>query len=71
VLLDEAGERSWAHFDGVDLSDHHFPDLGAAVRRTVPFAEGLFGHAGSYLLPIVSAVDAALTCLTADPRPYS
>lgn len=71
VLLEEAGERSWAHFDGVDLSDHHFPDLGAAVRRTVPFAEGLFGHAGSYLLPIVSAVDAALTCLTADPRPYS
>ncbi|WP_236655423.1 aminoglycoside N(3)-acetyltransferase [Streptacidiphilus carbonis] len=71
VVLDDAGERAWIHFDGVDLSDHHFPRLGASVRRTVPFAEGLFGHAGSWLLPIVPAVDAALACLTAGPTPYS
>ncbi|MHA6760806.1 AAC(3) family N-acetyltransferase [Streptacidiphilus sp. PAMC 29251] len=59
VLPGVGGEPRWVDFEGVDLDDLHFPELGAAVRERVAFGEGRLGDARSYLVPLVPAVDAA------------
>jgi aminoglycoside 3-N-acetyltransferase len=59
VLSADTGEPRWVTFNGVDLTDVHFPEMGAAVRRKVAFREGALGSADAYLVPIVPAVDAA------------
>jgi aminoglycoside 3-N-acetyltransferase len=63
VVPGEDGRPGWVSFDGVALDDQHFPELGDAVRRVVPFAEGRVGRAESFLVPIVPAVDAATEVL--------
>ena len=66
VVRGEDGERRWIDFDGVDLDDRHFPEMGAAVRRQVRFQEGGLGRAVAFLAPIVPAVDAATRWLARD-----
>jgi aminoglycoside 3-N-acetyltransferase len=53
------GSRRWTVFQGVDLDDRRFPELGAAVQQKVTFGEGRLGDAACFLVPIVPAVDAA------------
>jgi len=59
------GSRRWVTFDGVDLDDRHFPELGAAVRERVAFGEGRLGDADCFLVPVAPAVDAATAWLSA------
>jgi aminoglycoside 3-N-acetyltransferase len=59
VITDERGESRWHSFEDLDLDDRHFPELGAAVRRAVPFRAGRVGSAEAFLLPLPAAVDAA------------
>ena len=66
VVRDAGGARRWLEFTGLDLDDRHFPQLGAAVRRTVGFGLGRLGGAECFRVPLVEAVDAARGWL-ADP----
>lgn len=59
VVRTADGTPEWTTFQGVDLDDGHFSDLGPAVRRTVRFGEGRLGHANCLVVPIAPAVDAA------------
>ena len=59
VVKDAGGARRWLEFDGLDLDDRHFPQLGAAVREKVGFGSGRLGDARCFLVPVVDAVDAA------------
>jgi aminoglycoside 3-N-acetyltransferase len=59
-----AGSRRWIVFQGVDLDDRPFPELGAAVRQKVAFGEGRVGDAACLLVPIVPAVDVAADLMT-------
>ncbi len=69
VVRGADGGRRWVSFQGVDLNDRHFPELGAAVRERVVFGEGRLGDARCCLVPVVPAVDAATSWLTRAHQP--
>ena len=58
------GTRRWQVFQGVDLDDRVFPELGAAVQEKVTFDTGVLGDADCFLVPLVPAVDAAANWMT-------
>ena len=59
VAKDAEGARRWLEFEGLDLDDRHFPQLGAAIRDQVGFGSGRLGDARCFLVPVVAAVDTA------------
>jgi aminoglycoside 3-N-acetyltransferase len=57
------GGREWLDFEGADLDDQHFPELGKVVERKVGPVRGTLGSAQCWLVPIRDAVDAAVEWL--------
>lgn len=62
-VISVAGRAVWHEYQDVVLDDGDFPELGADLDRAGPVRRGRVGQADSRLVPMVAAVDFAVTWL--------